>query len=178
MSHDLIRCCELTCATPELNRSCRSYGFLDACACRERSTNSYILPLENEWEWERERESCSLLAGDDENTEQVTWHEWYKLLTSFMADSLRLVFLLSTLWPWIKVMSFSCMEGQRSWFVSVAQSYQYQLWCYHWKQSGRWEANGAAWKRSKHSSTGPRWSLGPHTTQWRNPQTLSHPALL
>jgi len=34
-----------------------------------RSTNSGVLPLENEWE--RERLSCSLFAGDDENKEQV-----------------------------------------------------------------------------------------------------------
>ncbi len=37
-----------------------------------RSVNSDVLPLEKEWEWERERLSCSLFAGDDENTEQVT----------------------------------------------------------------------------------------------------------
>lgn len=56
-------------------------------ACREKSTGR-VLPLEKEWE--RERLSCSLFAGDDENTEQVIW----KWITAFTVDTLRLIFLL------------------------------------------------------------------------------------
>lgn len=58
----------------------------------------------------------------------------------------------------------------------MAQPYLCQLCCYHWKQSDKWVASGEAWRRSRHSSTGPRWSPGPRTGQWRNPLTLSRPA--
>ncbi len=61
-----------------------------------RSTIWRVLPLEKEWE--RERLSCSLFAGTDENKEQIIWDGWYEWTRTFKVDTLRLTFLVCTLW--------------------------------------------------------------------------------